>query len=375
MCIIIYRPANTIIPFADFESCVLNNPDGYGFSVPKGDGSSLLTLRSKEAADPENLYRLIQEEFEEVPLMLHLRYNTAGDTNLRNAHPFPILEKKTHGEDLRMAHNGTITKWRDAAGRSKWESDTRFFTRGFVRPLFERMTRSDWASDVLKDNWVKGLIQDQIPKTSVLTFIDADGVFHGINEEGNGGFWRGGVYYSNKYSLRANHRTTKTYTVGYPSGGTSTKMTGKDYSSWYDSLFEEDDSKANVSKDGVLLIEGDRVITTSGLTGVVQKVLEGWANVKLEKSGGVCNYQTRMLGLLSGGDGPTDWEAAIDELDSEKVCDCTNSELNEMRRANPEALVAKLVDIIVEMEYNKKLETMSSNPGGSTKGTHLALVN
>ena len=84
MCLIINRPANAELDFEKFETAMLNNPDGWGLSAANGDGT-LTTYRSPEKADPEKLYRFIQEEHKDVPALIHLRYTTVGETSLRNA--------------------------------------------------------------------------------------------------------------------------------------------------------------------------------------------------------------------------------------------------------------------------------------------------
>ena len=103
MCIIIQRKPEFVIPYDKFEASVLNNPDGYGLAF-NGD-KGLEVIRSPTAPDIDKLYRFINEELIDKELMLHLRFTTAGATNLRNAHPFPILEKRTDGIDLRMCHS------------------------------------------------------------------------------------------------------------------------------------------------------------------------------------------------------------------------------------------------------------------------------
>ena len=139
MCLIVVRPKNKLIPYDKFKQAIENNPDGYGLTYPEGDGKKMRTLRSAEKAVPDDLYRLIQDELKDVDIMLHLRYTTAGETVLRNAHPFPILNYMDDGIDLRMAHNGTIYRYKNSA--RKGESDTRCFARTFVRPLLSRVNK------------------------------------------------------------------------------------------------------------------------------------------------------------------------------------------------------------------------------------------
>ena len=202
MCLIIQRQPNFEIPYEKFSTAVLNNPDGYGLSFP--DDKGLTVLRSSDKPDVDALYRMVNEELIDKELMVHLRYTTAGDTILRNSHPFPILEKSRDGIDLRMAHNGTLHKYKN--GAAKWESDTRNFVRSFVRPLFKRLVRGMPSEEILQDEFVKKILEDQLTTQSVLTFLDSEGNSLICNETGNGGKKEEGWYYSNVYSFDKKHR-------------------------------------------------------------------------------------------------------------------------------------------------------------------------
>lgn len=223
MCLIIQREPHFEIPYKKFETSILNNPDGYGLSFP--DDKGLEVFRTAEKPDPEKLYRMVNEELIDKHLMLHLRYTTAGETNLRNTHPFPILERNVDGIDLRMAHNGTLYPYKTKA--MKGESDTRCFVRTYVRPLFKRLIKGMDAADILLDPFVKELLEGQLSTSSVLTFIDGDGNKLNCNPTGNGGKQEEGWYYSNVYSFKESHRVKKTSTAGgttrMVSSGTGTK--------------------------------------------------------------------------------------------------------------------------------------------------------
>lgn len=211
MCLIIQRPANAPLDFEKFKTAVQNNPHGYGLSVPDGEGK-LLTIRDHKTPDIDSLYKFVTEEFKEQKVMLHLRYTTVGKTILRNAHPFPVLEKSTDGVDLRMAHNGTLYSWKGNTD----ESDTRRFVKGFVRPLFKRLIKGRTSTELLSDPFVHWLLDDKLTQLSVITFIDGLGNTLEVNAKGNGGFYDdNGVYYSNTYSFNEDHRKPKNSVVKY----------------------------------------------------------------------------------------------------------------------------------------------------------------
>ena len=225
MCLIIQRQPNFEIPYSKFESAVIVNPDGFGLSYP--DGGKLITLRDPSKPDPEKLYRLINEELIDKDLLIHLRFNTVGDTVLRNAHPFPILEKKQDGIDLRMAHNGTLFSYKSKAKNG--ESDTRVFVREFVRPLFKRMAKAMDPEQLMSDPFIKALLEDKLSSTSVLSFLDSDGRSLICNPTGNGGKQEEGWYYSNSYSFNKTHREPAkptNYAASYYQGNRSSVYSG-----------------------------------------------------------------------------------------------------------------------------------------------------
>ena len=234
MCVIVMREPNVTLDADKFKTLVMNNPHGWGISVPDGEGN-LITVRDVAGGDTnaEELYEWINDEFAKDKIMLHLRYTTAGDTILRNAHPFPILEKAADGVDLRMAHNGTLSayepKWN---ADNKWESDTRVFTRNFVRPLLKRLIIGRNSAEVLNDYFTHELLDTQLTAMSVITLLDGHGNSLIVNEKGNGGFTdEDGTYFSNKYSFDKDHRKPKTYTYGKTNYGGASSTMGKPHGS------------------------------------------------------------------------------------------------------------------------------------------------
>lgn len=229
MCLIINRPPNKPLDFEKFQVAVKNNPHGYGLSVANGDGT-LYTVRDHHKPDPESLYKLIQEEFIEQDVMLHLRYTTVGKTILRNAHPFPVLEYNKDGVDLRMAHNGTIHGYTAKNGLS----DTRQFVQTLVRPLFKRLIKGMHVEEILNDKFIQALLNDKLPARSVLSFIDGYGNNLQINAQGNGGYFEDEVFYSNKYSFDPTHREPQ-------------ELVGNAYGHWEGNTWRRN-SETNVTK-------------------------------------------------------------------------------------------------------------------------------
>ena len=224
MCLIIHKPAGKLVPAHHLRTAIRNNPHGWGLYAAN-DGEFCL-LRSAAKADVEQTIQYLNEEFAEEDVLFHLRYNTRGKTSLRNAHPFPILEYKTDGVDVRMVHNGTIS----AYGKGD-ESDTRAFVREFVRPLFKRIVKGlEDPTEILSDPFLVTVLQKGMgTANSVLVFMDNYGNTLKVNEAANKGVVWSGVYYSNTYSLDPEHREDKelpNFTATKPAlitvGGTTT---------------------------------------------------------------------------------------------------------------------------------------------------------
>jgi predicted glutamine amidotransferase len=216
MCLIILKKPGQNFDLEQFKIAVNNNPDGYGITYTKGgdpDGK-LRVLRSKNKPDAESLHRMMTETLNDSHVLLHLRWNTSGETELRNAHPFPVLEFSEADCDVRMAHNGHIQKYHTK--REGKESDTRQFVRSFVRPLFDRMSAGWHTHAILDDPFIQSILEDECGSGSVLVFLSGDGDSLICNEK-RGWFNESGVFFSNKYSFNQSHRDvdTSTYVSRY----------------------------------------------------------------------------------------------------------------------------------------------------------------
>lgn len=221
MCLIITRDAGVTFPLDKFIEAYKNNPHGWGYAVP--DKGRLLVQKHipSDGEDVEEqartLHDVLHTEFKNDQVMLHMRWTTAGETILRNAHPFPVLEFEEDGVDLRMAHNGTIHKYKPGYNaKNKWESDSRVFVREFVRPLFKRMVDyyDGFYDEMLDDKFIYNILSDQIPNSSVLSFIDGYGNTLEVNALGNTGEYDSdGWWVSNTYSFKEDYRKPKNNTA------------------------------------------------------------------------------------------------------------------------------------------------------------------
>lgn len=180
MCLIVtFAPelaGNSRLDWQRIRNAAERNRDGFGLAFPSR--GRLIIERSLE---PDGIFALAAEnERRGRPFLLHLRFATAGDDTVNNAHPFPI------GQRLAFAHNGHI------------------HSLGILRTLQALGPRaSDTAAlaDIARRRTARGLEPLEafaslrsLAGDSRLAAINSDGEFRYINE--SLGQREGGAWYS-----------------------------------------------------------------------------------------------------------------------------------------------------------------------------------
>lgn len=102
MCIIIQRPAGVELPEWRLESAMAANKDGWG--IMWSQNGRAMHLKGTDMDEFMPIYRT----FEGVDIGIHFRWRTHGDYDANNAHPYTVLHKEAHGEDVLLMHNGVI---------------------------------------------------------------------------------------------------------------------------------------------------------------------------------------------------------------------------------------------------------------------------
>lgn len=208
MCVIICRDPGIEIPFSKLESASYVNPDGWGIVIAD---RGKLEYRHDLKCDPIEIAKAL-EDAKDHQVLLHLRFNTKGATNLENCHPFKL---DVPGLDIAFAHNGTLYRW----GPTDKEtfSDSYKFNRDYLSPLVARCGAFVGNDKVLEDQFLISALEDAAGSNSKFALINGDGLTLIINhEEGHEfeGWWA-----SNTYSFQRNHReTTGTSSTYYGSG-------------------------------------------------------------------------------------------------------------------------------------------------------------
>lgn len=135
---------------------VLNNPDGFGMLFKDTDGTVKQVAREfyPEGTDPNRVIHMLKK-FKQYDRLVHVRYNTVGESSLANTHPFEVFNSKKR--TVYMMHNGTMYDYKP---QDQTKSDSRFFSEIFLTPLLKEHT--------VQGDYFKGVIPKIIDKFSSL---------------------------------------------------------------------------------------------------------------------------------------------------------------------------------------------------------------
>lgn len=174
MCLLLFKPADKIIPDKHLVVADRNNPHGCGIAVAMGDR---IIIEKAPTWSADHIIKLLNK-YEGHPAIVHFRYATHGSKNVENTHPFRL------NDDWVAAHNGIISNVKTLED----ESDTRAFLRLNVIPMLE----NNWK---LTDEDVIKLLSHEMGTGNKMTFMDKEGNIAIANE--SAGHWNEGIWYSN----------------------------------------------------------------------------------------------------------------------------------------------------------------------------------
>lgn len=183
MCVIIHKPAGIEFSAADVEGAFRAN--SHGFGVMYLDKESGEVIAKKKLLKDLPAIQKIFSDLKDEDAVFHFRIKTHGPTNDMFCHPFQVLNKKQHGRDMWLMHNGIIGKARNSSN----ESDT----YAYVRDVLTDKLRRD--IDLVEDEWFQGMVEYEIGH-SKLVFLDDKGRITKYNE--NYGDDYKGCWVSNK---------------------------------------------------------------------------------------------------------------------------------------------------------------------------------
>lgn len=183
MCVIILRPAGAVIPEENLRACWSRNHDGWGLMYAE-DGQ-VHVKKSLVNEDFLDYYRSLDGK----QVAIHFRLKTLGKIDEVNCHPFPVLTKEEHGQDLWLMHNGSLNELPtvDSAMSDSWH-----FATMFLRPILlgnPDALRNDYLIRVLDKwtGWSKFLLMNGNGETFIINKSSGAELF-------------GGCWFSNEYS-------------------------------------------------------------------------------------------------------------------------------------------------------------------------------
>jgi hypothetical protein len=236
MCQIAVIDPGKQMPWDELKSSARVNPHGFGIAVvDRGKISLRHVVDPKKDNDPEFIMKLLEEAKDKL-VLLHLRYKTKGEIDLNNAHPFWVTQRKDFGEDIVMAHNGTMYQYADEDAPEL--SDTAIFNRDVCKPLLMRElvvrkhVKTKAEGPILHDKYVREVLVRAVPGSNKVVLLDGNGHMVIINRSAGVDMPWG--WAANKYSFNPTHREPATTRTKHdkdwwrknssvpPSGGTAT---------------------------------------------------------------------------------------------------------------------------------------------------------
>jgi len=131
MCIIVVKPKNKPLPTADLlETCFNRNPHGAGIMYPE-NGKIRIIKGLMDFQSVLNALNTIRDSIS-IPIVIHFRYATHGETSPGNTHPFPLisdfeaLQVTDCQTERALCHNGIMSQY---GLKTSKLSDTAFFCK------------------------------------------------------------------------------------------------------------------------------------------------------------------------------------------------------------------------------------------------------
>ena len=201
MCLIIQATKPEVITENMMNCAYLNNDDGFGLMFAnKGKVHVHKLGKPKSFKSINKLWDSYKNL--DVPMGLHFRFNTNGESSKAMSHPYQVLTKEESNRDIWLMHNGPQlpTPMIDSN-----KSDTHQFVKWVLRPQLlnepELLYNPDWQE----------MLSDMIGSDKLLFLDSKTEEFTIINEEQ--GKTTDDMWLSNTYSLepRGNYALSRDY--------------------------------------------------------------------------------------------------------------------------------------------------------------------
>jgi hypothetical protein len=201
MCLIIQATKPEVITENMMNCAYLNNDDGFGLMFAnKGKVHVHKLGKPKSFKSINKLWDSYKNL--DVPMGLHFRFNTNGESSKAMSHPYQVLTKEESNRDIWLMHNGPQlpTPMIDSN-----KSDTHQFVKWILRPQLinepELLYNPDWQE----------MLSDMIGSDKLLFLDSKTEEFTIINEDQ--GKTTDDMWLSNTYSLepRGNYALSRDY--------------------------------------------------------------------------------------------------------------------------------------------------------------------
>lgn len=190
MCLLVtqskFSPALYDEWLADFYSY---NQDGIGVMYSEND---TLIIEKALPANAEAFISFYRTHIQGRDCAFHLRMRTHGNIDLDNCHPYEVLNRKDHGLDLWLMHNGVLSSGNSA---DVTKSDTWHYIRDVLRPML-----ADNAEFVHHPSFAE-IVGKHIGDGNKFVLCDNTGRMVTINKDA-GVYWAG-LWLSNEYAWSA----------------------------------------------------------------------------------------------------------------------------------------------------------------------------
>ena len=187
MCLIAYNPTGRPMLREAIDVVYKNNSDGFGLAYPDTEGR-IKVIRG--LFDADEIWRILQF-FRGTAHAWHVRFRTRGEVGEQACHPFVVLDKEKHGEDVVMFHNGTLNNVPMLPGKSD--------SQVFALMLRGQLIKYKNPAATLRDPRHLSNMERVIKSWNKLLFLFADGNALIVNEKA--GVWRDNIWFSNTYSF------------------------------------------------------------------------------------------------------------------------------------------------------------------------------
>tara|TARA_R110000824_G_scaffold22240_6_gene81712 strand:- start:11592 stop:12710 length:1119 start_codon:yes stop_codon:yes gene_type:complete len=200
MCLIIKTDNPKQLHLGLLETAYLNNSDGFGVMFYNQGKLHTQKIAPKSFKDIEKLWSKYKDL--NVPMGLHFRFNTMGDTSRAMSHPFEVLSKsKGDDRDLWVMHNGPQLPT-PLIDNNK--SDTHQFIKWVLRPQLSANPKLLYNAE-----WQEMI--EELIGTDKLLFLDGKTKEFVIYNESEGKDVDNIGWLSNTYSIQPTYSSVRDY--------------------------------------------------------------------------------------------------------------------------------------------------------------------